>query len=394
MKFSQYADLYRHNLLNDVLPFWLRHSRDAVYGGYYTCLNRDGSVFDTDKFVWLQARQVWTFSMLCNKIEMRSEWLDCALLGAGFLEKYGRDKNGDWYFSLTREGKPLMQPYNIFSDCFATIAFGQLYKATGIERYKDITLQTFERILQRYDRPKGKYTKAIGGTRPLLGLSLPMILSNLIVEIEHVLPPETVDANMDKCVATVMGKFFDKSSGLVFENVSPEGEFSNSFEGRLVMPGHSLESMWFLMQIAVKKNDRALLKKLIDIAVNIMDYGWDKEHGGIFYMMDFKGYPPQQLEWDQKLWWVHMEAIVAMVKGFQYSGDLRCWEWFKKLHDYTWSHFPDPEFGEWYGYLNRRGELLLPLKGGKWKGCFHVPRCLYEGWKTLETIAALSSSFP
>jgi len=32
----------------------------------------------------------------------------------------------------------------------------------------------------------------------------------------------------------------------------------------------------------------------------------------------------------------------------------------------------------------RRGEVLLPLKGGKWKGCFHVPRGLFQCWQILE----------
>ena len=43
-------------------------------------------------------------------------------------------------------------------------------------------------------------------------------------------------------------------------------------------------------------------------------------------------------------------------------------------------------------YLNRRGEVLLPLKGGKWKGCFHVPRGLYQLWRILQQCAAQSAS--
>jgi N-acylglucosamine 2-epimerase len=125
----------------------------------------------------------------------------------------------------------------------------------------------------------------------------------------------------------------------------------------------------------------------VDISLNMLEYGWDKEFGGIFYMMDIKGHPPQQLEWDQKLWWVHQEAILAVLKGFMYTGNERCREWFVRLHDYTWDHFPDRQYGEWFGYLNRRGEILLQLKGGKWKGCFHGPRFLYQGWKALDIIA-------
>ena len=59
----------------------------------------------------------------------------------------------------------------------------------------------------------------------------------------------------------------------------------------------------------------------------------------------------------------------------------------RKVHNYTWEHFKDQEHSEWFGYLNRRGEVLLSLKGGKWKGCFHVPRGLYQCWKTLEAIS-------
>jgi N-acylglucosamine 2-epimerase len=56
------------------------------------------------------------------------------------------------------------------------------------------------------------------------------------------------------------------------------------------------------------------------------------------------------------------------------------------VHDYTWQHFKDKAYGEWFGYLNRQGEVLLDLKGGKWKGCFHVPRALYQVYTTLQNL--------
>ena len=67
MDFKQLAAQYKNELFENVLPFWLHRSQDFEQGGYYTCLNRRGEVFDTDKFVWLQGREVWLFSMLYNK---------------------------------------------------------------------------------------------------------------------------------------------------------------------------------------------------------------------------------------------------------------------------------------------------------------------------------------
>lgn len=379
-----YADQYKSELLDHIIPFWMNHSKDPDYGGYFTSLNRFGQVFDTDKFMWLQGREVWLFSMLYNKVERKQEWLEMALHGADFMKTHGMDQQGNWYFSLTREGKPLVQPYNIFSDCFAAMAFSELYKATKNEEFKQIALNTFNNILKRQDNPKGIYNKAFPGNRPLKSFSLPMILCNLSLIMEDVLGSDHVNQTIQPLIKEVMEVFYDKESGLILENVTPEGEFSDSYEGRLINPGHTNESMWFMMDLAVRNNDSTLIDRCIEILLRSTEKGWDKKHGGIFYFLDLKGNPTQQLEWDQKLWWVHIETLISMAKAYRLTGNEACKNWFLTIHDYTWAHFKDPEYAEWFGYLNREGKPLLELKGGKWKGCFHVPRGLYEIWKILE----------
>lgn len=392
MSIENYADLYRDSLLDNVIPFWLRYSPDETFGGFFTCVDQQGTVYDTDKFVWLQCRQVWCFSMLYNKVEKNEKWLAQALAGAAFLQQNGRDQGGNWYFSLTREGVPLTQAYNIFSDCFASMAFGQLYKATGDPVHAKIAVDTFYKILERKDNPKGNYDKVVAGSRPLKGFALPMILCNLVLEIEHLLDARLVEQTIQEGIDTILNQFYRPELGIILENVTPEGAFSDSFEGRLVNPGHGIEAMWFLMDLAERSGDKALARKATDITLQILAYGWDQKYEGIFYFLDAKGHPPQQLEWDQKLWWVHMETLISLLKGYLHTGDERCWDWFEKVHRYSWTHFADQENPEWFGYLNRQGEVLLPLKGGKWKGCFHVPRGLYQCWKTLEAIQQKKST--
>mgnify|MGYP002530564891 CR=1 FL=1 len=404
MDFQHLADQYRSELMDSVLPFWLEHSQDKTYGGYFSCLDRDGSVYDTDKFIWLQGREVWLFSMLCNKVEKRKEWLDCAIQGGEFLRKYGHDGKYDWYFSLTREGKPIIDPYNIFSYTFATMAFAQLAMASGNDEYAQIAKKTFDRILEKRSNPKGKWTKAHPGTRPMKDFALPMILCNLALEIEQLIDPKLIEETIDVCLHEVMDVFYQKDLGLIVENLSAsDNSLVDSFEGRSINPGHSLEAMWFIMDLGKRLGRPELIQRAVEIALRTIEYGWDKQYGGIFYFMDRLGHPQQQLEWgvifyfldrkgaprvelewDQKLWWVHIESAIAMIKGYQLTGNQKCLDWFEKLHQYMWEHFKDPEFPEWFGYLNRRGEVLLPLKGGKWKGCFHVPRGLFQIWKILE----------
>jgi N-acylglucosamine 2-epimerase len=380
---QHYASIYRKELLDNILPFWEQHSIDQENGGFFTCLDREGKVYDTDKFIWLQGRQVWCFSYMYHHVAPKPEWLKMALHGAKFLEQYGRDAEGNWYFSLTADGKPLVQPYNIFSDCFATMAFAALDRIQPNDTYKKIAVDTFNNILQRQHNWKGKYNKAYPGTRNLKNFSLPMILCNLALELEHILGKEQVDAFIPQVIHEVMEVFYQPDTGLILENVYEDGSFCDSFEGRVLNPGHTIEAMWFIMDLAVRTNDKALINKAVTIMLRTLEFGWDKEHGGIFYFLDYHGHPPQQLEWDQKLWWVHVEALVALAKAYRLTANEACAKWFDTIHNYTWKHFRDNEHGEWFGYLNRRGEVLLPLKGGKWKGCFHIPRSLYQVWKTL-----------
>lgn len=385
--FKALAEQYKSELLDKVIPFWLNKSQDLEYGGYFTCLERDGQIFDTDKFIWMQGREVWMFSTLYNKVEKKQEWLDCAIQGAEFLKKYGHDGNYNWYFSVDREGHPLVEPYNIFSYTFAVIAFGQLSIATGNQEYAEIAKKTFDIVLSKVDNPKGKWNKAAAGARSLKSFALPMILCNVALEIEPLLEPAFLEKTIETCVHEVMDVFYRPELGLIVEHLSTDGELVDCFDGRLLNPGHAIEAMWFIMDLGKRLGRQDLIDQAVQIALNEAEYGWDKQYGGIFYFMDRLGRPCQQLEWDQKLWWVHIETLITMLKGYQLTGNEKCLEWFERVHDYVWSHFTDPEYPEWYGYLNRQGEVLLPLKGGKWKGCFHVPRGLFQCWQMLQTLS-------
>ena len=299
--FKQLAAQYKSELLDKVIPFWLEKSQDTECGGYFTCLERNGDVFDTDKFIWMQGREVWMFSKLYNTVEKRQEWLDCAIQGAEFLKKHGHDGNLNWYFSLDREGHPLVEPYNIFSYTFAVIAFGQLSIATGNAEYADIAKRTFDIVLSKVDNPKGKWNKAAPGARSLKSFALPMILCNVALEIEPLLDPDFMRRTIDTCIHEVMDVFYRPELGLIVENLSTDGELVDCFEGRQLNPGHAIEAMWFIMDLGKRLGRQDLIEKAVKIALNEAEYGWDKQYGGIFYFMDRLGRPCQQLEWDQKL---------------------------------------------------------------------------------------------
>ena len=132
---DDYIKIYRDGLLNDTLPFWIRHSIDNEYGGFMFSVNRDGSRLDTDKGMWQTGRFTWMLATLHNQVEQRQEWLDLAIHGIDFINKYGFDKDGRMFFHLTRDGKPIRKRRYILTETFGAIAYAALYKATGNDSY-------------------------------------------------------------------------------------------------------------------------------------------------------------------------------------------------------------------------------------------------------------------
>jgi N-acylglucosamine 2-epimerase len=381
MDWQAYSVKYENELLNSVIPFWEKNCVDKEFGGYYTSLDRDGSVYDTMKYMWMQWRIVYMFAEIYLAGYKKDSYIDIAEKGFDFLYKHGRDEAGRYYFALNREGVPAMAPYSLFSDCFAAMGGAKLYKVTGKQIYADAAVEAMNNYIERAKSGNSalQWNKSLSGKTPYLSLGHYMMMANLGLIMNECLNSNEFDSAMDTALDMVLNKFYSKEFGLVFENmpVNSDSPDLDSSIGRQMNPGHVLEAMWFLLNYLenVPGSDDKI-NAIVKIISNTLDFGWDKEFGGIFYFMDALGKPHIELQHDMKLWWVHNEATLACLHAYKVTKDDKFADWFKKVDDYTWSHFPDPEYGEWFAYCNRRGEVTHALKGGKWKTFFHVPRGL------------------
>ncbi len=370
---------YEEELYGSIIPFWEKHCIDREYGGYFTSLDRDGSVYDTEKYMWMQWRIVYMFAKLAVAAGGNDRWLDIARGGYDFLTRHGKAEDGTYYFALNRKGVPSMAPYNIYSDCFAAMGAAAMFKATGEAKYRDEANSAMRSYMGRMDNPKGRWEKAMAGKARRLSHGQFMMLANLAHEMQECLGSSEYNAAAGEAVKAVTERFWNPGMRVLFENINCEGPAYDldSCEGRMVNPGHGLESMWFMLQHAEQTGDRALVEKAADIVKGILDFGTDREYGGIFYFMDALHKPHLELQWDMKLWWPHCEALISCIFAYRLTGDRQFLDRFEEIDDWTWSHFRDPLYPEWFAYLNRRGEPTHMLKGGKWKTFFHLPRCLF-----------------
>jgi N-acylglucosamine 2-epimerase len=392
MTMNSYITRYRKELVESVIPFWERHSIDTEHGGYYNSLDRDGTVFDTEKYMWMQWREVYTWATLAVSEyagKKKGSWIGFAKQGFDFLHEHGRDEAGNNYFVISEAGKPIVAPYNIFTEAFVVMGSAALYKATGERRYKDAGLEAMDHYIARISDPKGKWNKRLPTGPRRLTHGPYMILANLGTVIKDNLGISDYDEKVRQSVDIVVDKFWNDEHQVLFENINDDFTVDlDSCDGRHLNPGHGLESTWFVLQHAERNRRPELVPKACKIIKVLLERGWDKEHGGIYYFMDALGKPHVELSWDMKLWWVHCEALVAALMAYRMTGDEAFWNWFSRVDEWAWSHFRDTQFGEWFAYLNRQGEPTHMLKGGRWKCFFHLPRALMtciEEFKKIKT---------
>ena len=379
--------VYRDGLLNDTLPFWTEHCVDRQFGGFTLCLDRDGRVIDTDKGVWSQGRFTWLLSTLYTEVEQNPEWLELAKHGIDFIRKYGFDDDGRMFFSVTQSGKPLRKRRYIFSESFTVAAFAAYAKASGDAQAKEDALSVF-RLMQRYLSEPGLLPpKLIPETRSMKGLAVPMIMIVTAQILREVLDdPQELNQVIDDSISEIEQDFMKPEFKAVLESVVPNGDFSDHFDGRMLCPGHAIEVAWFILKESVYRNHDSRLRQLgLTILDWMLEWGWDQEYGGILYYRDVKGLPVQEYWQDMKFWWPHNEAIIATLLAYTLTHDEKYALWHKRVHDWAYANFPDPEHGEWFGYLHRDGRVSVTLKGNLWKGPFHLPRMQLECWKMLES---------
>ena len=108
--FTHLKTRYAEELEGSVIPFWTVHGIDREYGGFFSFLERDGTLYDTRKPLWMQWRAVYMFAALYNYSAFRKEeYLDIAVKGFDFLVKNGRTASGSYGFMLDRQGRMLSE---------------------------------------------------------------------------------------------------------------------------------------------------------------------------------------------------------------------------------------------------------------------------------------------
>ena len=369
--------LYRRELLENVVPFWLTYSLDRECGGHFNCLDRDGRIYCTDKSMILNNRAVWLYSRLYRSVDARPEWLEAARLGYEFFDRHLRTVDGAPFCMVTQDGHPL-EPFFFSVEAYGAMACAEYGRAAGDPQAVSVAQSLHHRIETLYRTPEGPWPDHVPGDRRTRELIVPLLYAAASREIRCVDDDPRYDADIDVALADILDRFANDATGILHETISTAGRKLDSPQGRLAVPGHSIYASWLLMEEGRHRSDERLIAAGYRLLRAALEAGWDQRDEGLLNFLDLEGRPTLQVDWDMKLWWVHTEALYATLLAHHLSGESEFAEWHERIHAYTFAHFPDPEHGGWFGYLHRDGTVALTAKGAMWKGAFHVASALWQ----------------
>lgn len=366
------------------MPFWATRTRDEDCGGYLTCFDRAGAVTDTDKYIWFQGRQVWMFAGLYNRLEQRDLWFGLARHGRDFIVEHAYAGNGRWHYQLDRAGRVKRNTISIFTDLFVLSGLCEYAAASGSDADHGIIEATYDAVERNALDPD--FRDLFHGTwnARYERHGVFMIALHVAALAEAILGAARTKPLIDECLRRILHVFAKDEHRVLFESVGRDGGVIDEPEGRVINPGHALESMWFCMEEGLRRGDTSVVERAIEITDWSWNAGHDEQCGGIYAYLDAFGNEPLQtdwhretgMRWDDKPWWVHSEALYALALAAVTSGSDERFRRFLDLHDWTQRHFFDPEYGEWYSELWRDGRPKLTDKGTPWKAAYHLPRAL------------------
>jgi len=387
----------KSHLLENIMPFWMRHAVDHTNGGLFTCISDDGTLQSRDKYLWSQTRALWTFSALYRRVGASGEWLAVADGLFDFLSAHGRDAQGHWVFATDEFGVTTRGAESIYTDAFAILGLVEYFHATGKQEALDLATETYRNVSLRLEQPGSYPTAPYPTPDGMIAHGEAMIFSLAFCNLGRAASDDGILSHGRKLGGIVLDHFVRADRCVILEYINCDFTTVETPEGRAMVPGHGIESAYFQLFNFAGTGQSDYLDRACEVIRWCLERGWDDEFGGLFLGIDADGREP--VFWknaDMKLWWPHTEALPACLMAYEHTGANWCLEWYARIHDWAFAHFPVRDHGEWTQRLDRQGRKMDTVVALPVKDPFHLPRGLIFAMESLERMndRQLSAKIP
>lgn len=381
--FHSRAFLLRH--VADTMAFYHPRCIDPA-GGFFHFFRDDGSVYDAGtRHLVSSTRFVFNYAMAWRHFG-EPAYRDAVAHGVLYLRDVHRDRSSGGYAWVLRDGEPVDRTNHCYGLAFVMLAYAKAIEA-GYAAARDHLDETWALMERRFwDADAGLYADEADQhwkLSPYRGQNANMHACEALLAAfdatgaAHFLDrAATLANNMTRRQAELAGD-------LVWEHHDPhwrpdwhynKGDRSNIFRPWGFQPGHQAE--WAKLLLILDRHapqawhlDRA--RQLFDAAI---PPAWDAQHGGLVYGLD------RQLAVydDDKYFWVQAEALAAAALLARRTADVRYWQWYERIWEYSWRHFVDHRHGAWFRILRADNQSYSDAKSPAGKTDYHTMGACYE----------------
>lgn len=396
------ADRCRRLLRSSVVDFYLPRCVDSVHGGYFEEQKDGVFVSSGQKFLTLQARQLWSFSVFAKEGLERRVALAAAKSGYDFLETRMRDRKRGGYFSKVSDaGEPIDSRKHAYLNSFALYGLTAYYKATHEDRALRAAKDLFGVFETHFRDPvNGGYHEFFhadwtpvvdpkeSGYVGALGTktyNTHLHLLESFAALYRIWPDPLLAKRLQELIVINTSTVMEPNYHCNLDGWTPDWRRLETPQNLRASYGHDIECVWLVLDAAsaLSMPKSTLLSWAQALADYSLKYGYDARHGGFFYTGPL-GQPAQDTK---KEWWVQAEALVGLLTLYRETGRPEYYKAFEETLDFIEAHHVAPG-GSWWATLQSDGSASgNPSRTSMWQGAYHNGRALLWSARLLETMA-------
>ena len=390
------------HLDKEVLPFWVSAKiNDKAYGGYLPYLDKHLlPTGEAERHVIVQLRLLYVHAVDISRTAdegLKTRLLDQYHRKFTFLRTQYWDKEDGGFFDYPSDHrlKSLDSPKETRSQVHAIYFLAECYLLVDHKEALELARTIFSLI-----DGTGRDT-VFGGYRSYyelsqdhsrnrvksLGIQMHMLLA---LSRLHQATAKKVYTDRAQEIAEILVSRFEISGSrgnaynalrYDWQEIPPNGELDTK-----TVYGHSAELIWYMLESAVvfNRDVQALRPWLTRFADALIESGISAG-GAVYWTGAYRGKAEDKTVW----WWAQAEAMVALLRVYEVTGDVRYWVAFEKIRFWTFRHMVPDHSGTWVAFTDRWGFRRAPIRaGGYWQSGFHVTRALLQCEQALDRLMA------
>lgn len=386
---TPYADptFYRRHVLEDLLPFWRRHGKDELHGGFTTYLDRHGRCYApaAPKHAAMQARMVYAFSVGAE-LDPDGEWMVEAEGAFRFLMAHLWDEgHGGWIATVEPDGRPRDTRKDLFTQAYNLIGIQEYFRVSGDQAVLDVARRAWALIEERARDGvhQGYFQTCDRDWRPAAEQKTSCVHLDLLAAAQGLYAITRAAADLERVrdlADLLVHRLTDPKHGLVLEIFQRNWVYHPAACRDRVQVGHVLKAVSLLLAAAEATGDAGYTAAADALGRRCLSSGWDPVNAGFYRLVSRTGV----LADSDKLWWHQTEGLEALARLAiatehpAYAGA------FLRLAAFLFTRMSDPEFGEWYTLCRSDGAVVDSNKGGFAKAAYHTVATCHEVAALLE----------